>query len=217
MSKSGENALNALNEALVLLRQDKEITADELSGAVGSVVGRKCRAVFEPCRHEVILARDWNFTRQFMWPTPRYDERRMAWATAVPDGTMKVTSVFGCDGRQMEDGWSVVSDGTLLSEKAVSRIEIVEDVKDVGRWPVLVRRALVYALARDLAIPVTGRNADLQNMNALYLDKLKQAALHDARQDQPGRDAWGRNEYAERIRGAIGSGADRSARARRVI
>ena len=50
---------------------------------------------------------------------------------------------------------------------------------DIATWAADVRNALVYCLARDLAIPIAGRIADMQNIDVLYRDKLNKAIIRD--------------------------------------
>ena len=52
-------------------------------------------------------------------------------------------------------------------------------VPELSSWPQDVRNALVYCTARELAIPIAGRIADMQNMDALYRDKLVLARVKD--------------------------------------
>lgn len=51
--------------------------------------------------------------------------------------------------------------------------------ENIGMWPGDVRNCLVYCLARELAIPIAGRIADMQNIDALYRDKLRKAQIRD--------------------------------------
>ena len=46
-------------------------------------------------------------------------------------------------------------------------------------WPDDAKNALVYCLARELAVPVAGRTADLKNCHQLYQQKLAAARIHD--------------------------------------
>lgn len=46
-------------------------------------------------------------------------------------------------------------------------------------WPSDAKNALVFCLARELAVPIAGRVEDMKNMNALYAEKLRLARLHD--------------------------------------
>ena len=50
---------------------------------------------------------------------------------------------------------------------------------NIALWPGDVRNCLVYCLARELAIPIAGRIADMQNIDALYCDKLRKAQIRD--------------------------------------
>lgn len=49
----------------------------------------------------------------------------------------------------------------------------------ISAWPADARNVLVYCTARELAIPLTGRIADMQNIDALYRDKLVKARVRD--------------------------------------
>ena len=51
--------------------------------------------------------------------------------------------------------------------------------ENISMWPGDVRNCLVYCLARELAIPIAGRIADMQNIDALYRDKLRKAQVRD--------------------------------------
>ena len=51
--------------------------------------------------------------------------------------------------------------------------------ENIAEWPGDVRSALVYCLARELAIPIAGRHADMQSADALYRDKLQKARIRD--------------------------------------
>ena len=46
-------------------------------------------------------------------------------------------------------------------------------------WPEDVKNALVYATARELAVPVAGRVEDMKNVHSLYEQKIHDARVHD--------------------------------------
>lgn len=50
---------------------------------------------------------------------------------------------------------------------------------NVSSWSRRMQNALVYCLARELAIPIAGRMEDMKNLDALYRDKLSQAQIAD--------------------------------------
>ena len=58
-----------------------------------------------------------------------------------------------------------------------------ENKTDISKWPGDVRNALAYCLARELAIPIAGRLADLQAIKALYDEKLQSSILHDLEEE----------------------------------
>lgn len=195
-----ESAVDVVNEALGILRQDKELTLAGLNGEDRSPLARKCARAWEPARLEVLLARNWNFCRRTVACPPVFDQNERMFRAAVPGGALKVESVYG-EGNVPLDGWTVRADGTILSLEPIVCVGVVDASRNVDRWPAFVRRALVHCLARDLAIPVTGRQTDLKICQALYAESLETAALHDARENNSSRDAWGRNAYADAILG----------------
>jgi len=195
-----KSALSVCQEALSQLRQDKILTEDELNGTTEGAAGRKCRYAYEPARQQILLAREWNFCRKRVFVGSGFSPCEDGFSTVVPDEAMRVVAAFGPMGRKL-DGWSVYADKTIRSREKIEEIEYVVDAKNVDRWPVLVRHALVRLLARELAIPITGRNNDLKVADEIYRESLRQAALVDARENEPGEEAWGRNVYADAIRG----------------
>lgn len=68
---------------------------------------------------------------------------------------------------------------------------------DLTHWPDNIKNVLVYCLARELAIPLTGRIADMQNIDALYREKLRRAIVRDLE------DETVENETAREVFSAI--------------
>lgn len=115
--------LAVCREALVLLRQDRElpVSSGELD-ASSDVVAKKVDRVYDSTRTLVIGAHGW--------------------------------------------------DGLTLDEHG--------DNTDIANsWPKQIRAAFVALLARELAIPVTGRQEDLKAMHELYTMKLGEAIRKD--------------------------------------
>ena len=81
-------------------------------------------------------------------------------------------------------GW----DGLALDEHG--------DAADITLWPRQIRAAFIALLARELALPITGRQEDLKAMHELYEMKLAEAKVWDWRngiekeQDQVIREAF---------------------------
>lgn len=193
-----QHDIDAINEALVALRQDVPLTAEEWR-ANRSVLARKCRMVFESVRRTVMAARRWNFVHGLIavHGRVRVDGR---YTVTMPVPYMRILRVVDPEGYDCA-GWDVFEDGRIVSTTPVASIEYIRDEPNVGRWPSAVRYAFVMALAKELAIPVTGRKADLQIYAQLAEEALRNAALQDAQATKPGPESRGRNLYADRIRG----------------
>ena len=131
--------LAACAEALVLLRQDRELPVNQDCSldASSDVVAKKVDRVYDSARGLLVAAHGWN-------------------ALVLTDG----------------------------------------DNPNVNTWPKQIRAAFVALLARELAIPVTGRQEDLKAMHELYEMKLADAKVWDWRngleneQDQVVREAF---------------------------
>lgn len=116
--------LAACQEALVLLRQDRDLPVSGGALDVSSdVVAKKVDRVYDSTRSLVIGAHGWN---------------------------------------------ALCLDGN-------------GDAANVNEWPRQIRAAFVALLARELAIPVTGRQEDLKSMHELYEMKLAEAKVWDWR------------------------------------
>ena len=72
--------------------------------------------------------------------------------------------------------------GLLIGAHGWYAVELTDgDNTDVKVWPKQIRAAFVALLARELAIPVTGRQEDLKAMHELYEMKLAEAKVWDWR------------------------------------
>lgn len=202
MTEFDKASLRVCEEALSLLRQDAPLALDDLNNeATQSVVARKVQRAYDGARLEVLAAHDWNFARQAT--RVKSVETGGAWHAyrfAKPVDAVKIVRVCG-DDQERDLHYTLVGDGVLADEPP-RFCEWTQDVTDIDLWPASVRRVFVYGLARDLAIPVTGRVADLKTLDALYQQKMKDAALLDARETHP--DPWGEPYYAVAIGGRRG-------------
>ena len=160
-------------EALVLLRQD----------AVTPAVEAKCAAIADSTRREFLVSRDWNFARS----SAALGGRRAIGTSSAwtrPDGALKIIDVRGRDGTRL--GWRVqggeiVTDGGSDGATAIYTADV-----DPEGFPPLARAAYVRLLARELAIPVTGRHADLEALDKAYAERLRMAAAADFQEGNPG-------------------------------
>ena len=120
---TSNGGLEVCQEALVLLRQDRELPApDGVLDVSRDVVAKKVDRVYDSTRGLLVGAHGWN-------------------AIELTDG----------------------------------------DNPNVKTWPKQIRAAFVALLARELAIPMTGRQEDLKAMHELYEMKLADAKVWDWR------------------------------------
>ena len=199
-----ETAVAACNQALAYLRQDDSITLAQLdgssSGGANAAIARKCRYVYDSARLEVLMSYDWNFARREVAVGFAPSGRPREFRFTMPFGAAKLVRVRG-EGREDDLRYRVVGD-VVYCEGRPRVVEYQEDVEDLDRWPPLLRRAFVYCLARDLAIPVTGRQSDLKNMDELYRAAIRPLSTSDARETHP--DPWKEGYYPAAMRGAGG-------------
>lgn len=209
MVEFNESSASVVNEALGLLRQDTPVTLEQLKGTNQTVVARKAAAAYESAMLEVLIGHEWGFatrvTRVAACEGPEPGKYRFG----RPLGAAKITRVVSASDE--DPRWEVKGHDVIVDSEPVA-CEFVMTVDDVSIWHPLVRRAFVRCLARDLAIAVTGRHADLQNMDSLYRDALAKAVDADARETHP--DPWGTPHYVSAM-GRGGGAYDVERRRRR--
>ena len=69
--------------------------------------------------------------------------------------------------------WGVAWDAVATAHKWSSNMSVVPS--DTPPTSTLLRSLLVYSMAHELAIPITGRQEDLKTIDALFRDKLVKA------------------------------------------
>lgn len=160
-------------EALTLLRQD----------AVTSAVAAKAARIADSVRREFLVARDWNFARAVVALSggTRADGRTVF---ARPASALKVIDLRGADGARL--GWRVEGQALVVDADAPSANATVTQDVDPENFPPLARAAFVRHLARELAIPVTGRQVDLKALSESYAERLRMAAAADFQEGNPG-------------------------------
>lgn len=159
-------------EALTLLRQDSTTTAVEA----------KCATIADSVRKEFLVARDWNFARA--------SAQLSAGASAGGRTTfsrpaaLKVIDVRDADGARL--GWRVQGQDLVVDAEVSGATATVTQDTDPENFPPLARSAYVRLLARELAIPVTGRQTDLKALSEAYAERLRMAAAADFQEGNPG-------------------------------
>ena len=161
-------------EALTLLRQD----------ATTSAVVSKCQRIADSVRKEFLVARDWNFARAVVSLSGGTRRTDGTTAFARPASVLKVIDLRGADGARI--GWRVEGQALVVDSGVSSAKATVTQDADPDGFPPLARAAFVRLLARELAIPVTGRQTDLKDLSEAYAERLRMAAAADFQEGNPG-------------------------------
>jgi len=190
-----DSSVAVVNEALGLLRQDTPVTLEQLQGTNQTVVARKAASAYESSMLEVLMGHEWGFALRETKVKATEGALPGTFRFRKPVGAVKLTRVVAAS--ETEPHWEIKGNDVIVDCDPVA-CEYVESAEDVSTWHPLVRRAFVRCLARDLAIAITGRHADLSNMDSLYRDALKKAVEADARETHP--DPWESPEYPRAMR-----------------
>jgi len=191
-------------DAMLILRE----MFDDADGALPFSLRDRVAPLVETARREVITAHRWNFARVSVGVESggvesggvgelAAEERGGEWIVARPAGCVRVEAVKGYDGNLCT--WSMRG-GEIVSRQQPASVTYVRDVADADEWPPPVRRALALRIALDAAVAGTSRD-HADRLSRAYEKALSDAAVQDAREGNPGRDAWGRGRFAAAMSG----------------
>lgn len=161
-------------EALALLRQEVALSpgfSREDYAMPRTKAEIACRRVFDYVRRAFLALHDWGFARV-----------SAAYAPRRPEGAIRVVDVVDSDGATVR--WRVDGED-ITAEDSAATLVYTGDTSAVVDWPPLARSAFVAFLAKELAIPVTGRAEDLKATDALSAERLNAARLADLREGEP--------------------------------
>ncbi|MBR4257439.1 MAG: hypothetical protein IKQ17_00240 [Kiritimatiellae bacterium] len=161
-------------EALALLRQEVALSpgfSQEDYALPRTKAEIACRRAFDYVRRAFLALHDWGFARV-----------SAAYAPRRPEGAIRVVDVVDSDGATVR--WRVDGEG-ITAEESAATLVYTGDTSAVVDWPPLARSAFVAFLAKELAIPVTGRQDDLKATDALSAERLNAARLADLREGEP--------------------------------
>ncbi|MBQ6925197.1 MAG: hypothetical protein IJQ73_11200, partial [Kiritimatiellae bacterium] len=182
-------------EALALLRQETPLDASRLTAqteADGTTKAeRACRRVYDSARRAFLSMHDWNAARTSKSFTVPANRSYAINATNAP-GLLRVVDVLDSSSEGVRHK---VSNGTIhriaLEEDASATLLYTRDIDGSSAspapadWPPLMRSAFTAYLARELAIPVSGRREDAQLADALYKERLVDARRADLNEGDP--------------------------------
>lgn len=201
-----DSAYKVCQEAMALLRQEQ--TLDETSvltglkanGTKADKAERACNRAYEVARHEVLDSYGWSFCREEKRISAfTIDEETGRFRTNVPANAMKVLDCYDESGVKVST--SIYQNRYIYSYERIARVAYLYDEPNVDYWSMLARRALMLALAKNLALEITGRAEDAKLTTQLYATAIEQAKTEDASHNKPKKASRGRNHIYECMTG----------------
>lgn len=188
------SALRLCQEAMGLLRQEARLT--KIAPDAPSKVERVCYDAYERSRLEVLSSFGWSFIKEdIRVGGGGRDDRTGRYRVPYPSHALKVLGCFDDDGHKVP--FTVRQNKYIYSLEPISRITCITDEEDMDAIPALVRRAIAYTIARNVAMEVTGRANDAQMLDAQCRVAVQEARTDDARIGSTGASVYGKNYIYE--------------------
>lgn len=189
------SALAVCQEAMSVLRQEQRLVS--ISPDAQTKVERACYYAYEQSRLEVLASFGWSFIKEDIRIKNgnRTIDDGGRYRIPYPSQALKVLRCYDDDGHKIP--FTVRQNKYIYSLDPVSRITYIFDEEDMTIIPPLVRKAIVYTLAKNLAIEITGRPADLQLVDAQCKGAVQAARTDDARHGSTGSSVYGKNYLYE--------------------
>lgn len=180
-----QEAVALCNEALVEIGQKVFINRLVASGGAKLTPNEAlCALKYANARRVVLRGYDWNFARREIHAeSERVDGgvQGFRFRVDVPADCLRVLAVDGCN-LVRGGGAFKVQGHDLYTRTPVRHVAYSADVEDLTQWDDEARRVLVFRLAADLSIPITGISDLRQMMEQLYQTALADARNSDARE-----------------------------------
>ena len=193
------SALDVCQEAMAVLRQEQRLT--EITPDAPSKVERACYNAYERSRLEVLSSFGWSFIK---------DDKRVSnggarvddggrYRIAYPTEALKVLQCYDSDGHKIP--FTVRQNRYIYSLEPIHRITYIFDEEDMTLIPSLVREAIIFTLAKNLCMEITGRPNDCQLLEARAKQAIQVARTDDARHGSTGSSVYGKNYLYECMTG----------------
>lgn len=142
---------------------------------------RLCRINYESVRDAVLTEHDWTFaTRWETFPAENNPPPgEFANSFVIPTDVLAILFV-GQDYDHPEQ--YRVEDGRIRTDAMECKCQVLYQVADTSKFSALFTQAFVARLASELAIPITNSRTLMENMYAMYGQKMSLAASRDGQQ-----------------------------------
>lgn len=192
-----KSALGICQEAIAVLRQEQRLT--EITPNAPTKVERVCYQAYEQSRLEVLSSFGWSFIKSDINVRSARYEDDGRYRIPYPNVALKVLQCYDSDGHKIP--FTVRRNEYIYSLEQIARITYIFDEEDMNIVPALVRKAIVYTLAKNICMEITGRAADVQVLEAQCRSIVQTARTDDARHGSTGSSVYGKNHLYEVMTG----------------
>lgn len=162
--------------ALIKLGAEPILSADD-----DSTRARLCKLRFPTVRDNVLQSHPWRFATAYVALSPitpkPVDNFEFAYVFQLPDDCL---SVLGTSLGEF-DCWEELENKQLGTNISEVTVKFIRRVTDVNKFSPSFISTLEYALARDLAYPITQSDAKVQAMDSLYKAELSASRFNNSR------------------------------------
>lgn len=165
------------NKALALVGANTILSLDD--DQTEAIV---CKAAYNAVRDKVLEDRAWTFAtgRIILLPDavpPAFDYTSRF---LIPSNIIRVLQVKS-DSRDDFLDW--IREGQyILCNEAKLYVRHIERVIDIAEWSPAAQDAFSYALASEIAVPLTENGAMMERMLSVYMERIKDAGATDGGQ-----------------------------------
>ena len=169
------------NQALSLLGaigRDNTVPLTSLDDDTNTA--RLCRLNYVPIRDAVLGEHNWSFATRWETLAESADPPPGEYAREyrLPPDVLEVLFV-GEDYNNPQE-WRL--EDNAIRTDGPGKIQAIYRVEDTTKYSSLFTQALVSRLAAELAIPITNSRSLMENMFAMYDQKMRRAAARDSQQ-----------------------------------
>ena len=164
------------NQALALIGADFITSLDDNVNEA-----KLCKINYEPVRDAVLAEHDWSFATRWQTLAQEADPPPGEFQNSYPLPPDVLAVQFVGEDYQNPEVWQL-EDNAIRTDATTCKCQVLYQVTDTSKYPSLFTQALVARLAAELAIPITNSRTLMENMFAMYDQKMKRAAARDGQQ-----------------------------------
>ena len=164
------------NQALSLIGA-KRITSldDDINEA------KLCKLNYEPVRDAVLSEHNWTFATRWEVLAKSANPPPGEFQNEYPLPTDALAVLFVGEDYNKPENWQL-EDNAIRTDSQSGKCQLLYRVTDTSKYSPMFTQALVARLAAELATPITNSRTLMENMFAMYDQKMKRAAARDSQQ-----------------------------------